>query len=425
MKFKRLWKQIKMNLENLPFKVQPLLTFDKEITIPTSKSHSNRALILGAVRGENFKVRNISDSTDVTNLLNAFKKIGLKIEQKGSTVTFLNSYPDCEKLSEGDVIELHTGDGGTTNRFLIALLARGKKEYKIFPTEKMSERPIEDLINPLKKLSVNIVYNTVSDSKTPWITLKGPASMYNTTKLEIDCKKSTQFASAMMLAFSKIPLQFEFINLHASEAYLKMTSMVIKKSLESNSYTIPVDFSSLGYPAALAAVSGRVLIINCHELDLYQADSVFIDVLKISGASCTFTANGLEIKKGEKLNPVTFDVSTAPDLFPTLAFFAAHVDGVSTFSNLEILKFKESDRLSEMTNLMKTFGVEMQYSPIEDVLTITGSSQKKYQQSTIKPARDHRIVMAAALFMTKNAGGELFETDCVEKSFPKFFTLLK
>lgn len=414
-----------MNLENLPFKVQPLLTFDKEITIPTSKSHSNRALILGAVRGENFKVRNISDSTDVTNLLNAFKKIGLKIEQKGSIVTFLNSYPDCEKLSEGDVIELHTGDGGTTNRFLIALLARGKKEYKIFPTEKMSERPIEDLINPLKKLSVSIVYNTVSDSKTPWITLKGPASMYNTTKLEIDCKKSTQFASAMMLAFSKIPLQFEFINLHASEAYLKMTSMVIKTSLESNSYTIPVDFSSLGYPAALAAVSGRVLITNCHELDLYQADSKFIDVLKISGASCTFTANGLEIKKGEKLNPVTFDVSTAPDLFPTLAFFAAHVDGVSTFSNLEILKFKESDRLSEMTNLMKTFGVEMQYSPIEDVLTITGSSQKKYQQSTIKPARDHRIVMAAALFMTKNAGGELFETDCVEKSFPKFFTLLK
>lgn len=425
MKFKRRWKQIKMNLENSPFKVQPLLTFDKEITIPTSKSHSNRALILGAVRGENFKVRNISDSTDVTNLLNAFKKIGLKIEQSDSTVTFLNSFPDCEKDSVGNVIELHTGDGGTTNRFLIALLSRGKKEYQIFPTEKMSERPIEDLINPLKKLSVNIVHNVSGNSKTPWITLKGPASMYNTTKLEIDCKKSTQFASAMMLAFSKIPLQFEFINLHASEAYLKMTSMVIKKSLESNSYTIPVDFSSLGYPAALGALMGRVLITNCHELDLYQADSIFIEVLKTSGAKCSFTTNGLEIKKGEKLKPVTFDVSTAPDLFPTLAFFAAHVDGVSRFSNMEILKFKESDRLQEMTDLMKRFGVEMQYSPIEDVLTITGSSQKKYQQSTIKPARDHRIVMAAALFMTKNAGGELFETDCVEKSFPKFFTLLK
>lgn len=414
-----------MNLENSPFKVHALLTFDKEITIPTSKSHSNRALILGAVRGENFKVHNISDSTDVTNLLNAFKKIGLKIEQSGSTVTFLNSFPDCEKNSTGEVIELHTGDGGTTNRFLIALLSRGKKEYHLYPTEKMSERPIEDLLNPLKKLSVNVVCDTSGDPKVPWIKLKGPASMYNTTKLEIDCKKSTQFATAMMLAFAKIPLQFEFINLHASEAYLKMTTLVIKKSWESNSYTVPVDFSSLGYPAALAALMGRVLITNCHEIDSYQADSVFIEVLKSSGADCTFTAGGLQIKKGEKLKAITFDVSAAPDLFPTLAFFAAHVDGVSRFTNLEILKFKESDRLFEMTELMKKFGVEMQYSPIEDVLTITGSSQKKYQQSTIKPPRDHRIVMAAVLFMTKNAGGELYETDCVEKSFPNFFTLLK
>lgn len=414
-----------MNLENSPFKVQPLLVFDKKITIPTSKSHSNRALILGAVRGENFKVHNVSDSSDVTNLLNAFKKIGLNLELSGTTVTFLNSFPECEKNSQGEVIELHTGDGGTTNRFLIALLSRGKKEYHLYPTEKMSERPIEDLLNPLKKLSVNIACDTSGDPKIPWIKLKGPASMYNTTKLEIDCKKSTQFATAMMLAFSKIPLQFEFINLYASEAYLKMTTLVIKKSWESNSYTVPVDFSSLGYPAALAALMGRVLITNCHEIDSYQADSVFIEVLKMSGADCTFTPGGLQIKKGEKLKAVTFDVGTAPDLFPTLAFFAAHVDGVSRFTNMEILKFKESDRLFEMTNLMKTFGVEMQYSPIEDVLTITGSSQKKYQQSTIKPARDHRIVMAAALFMTKNAGGDLYEIDCVEKSFPKFFTLLK
>lgn len=410
-----------MNLKNSPFKVQPLLSFDKKITTPTSKSHSNRALILGAVRGENFKVHNISDSSDVTNLLSAFRKIGLNIIQSGSTVTFLNSFPDCEKHSEGDVIELHTGDGGTTNRFLIALLSRGKKEYHIFPSEKMSERPIEDLIRPLQKLNVSIIHNNTN----PWIQIKGPASLYNTTKLEIDCQKSTQFASALMLAFSKIPLQFEFINLHASEAYLKMTTLVIKKSWEKNSYIVPVDFSSLGYPAALAALTGRVIITNCHEIDESQADSAFIEILNSSGASCSFVESGLEIKKGENLRPVTFDVSKAPDLFPTLAFFAAHVDGVSTFFSLEILKFKESDRLSQMADLMRKFGVEMQYSPMEDVLTITGSSQKKYQQSTIKPARDHRIVMAAALFMTKNAGGDLYEIDCVEKSFPKFFTLLK
>lgn len=413
-----------MNFENLPFKVLPLLAFDKEVVIPSSKSHSNRALILGAVRGANFKVYNLSDSSDVISLLSVFEKIGIMLHFEGSTVTFLNSFPECEKNTEGNIIELHTGDGGTTNRFLIALLSRGKKEYRFFPTEKMRNRPIEDLIRPLRILGVEIVCESEESPEKPWIKLKGPASTYNTAKLEIDCQKSTQFATAMMLAFSENPLRFEFINIDSSETYLKMSSFVIEKSRVTNSYTIPVDFSSLSYPAALAALVGRVLIKNCYELDFYQADSEFINILKKSGADCIFTESGLEIKKGNKLNPISFDISKAPDLFPTLVFFSAHINGISHFFNLEILKFKESDRLQEMMDLMKKIGVEMQYSVLDDSLIIIGDAQRKYQENTIKPARDHRIVMAAALFMAKNSGGELFETDCVKKSFPEFFKLL-
>jgi len=425
MKFKQPWKLIKMNSENSPYKVKALKSFDKEIILTTSKSHSNRALILGAVKGGGFRVHNISGSTDVANMLTAFKKIGLNMRVAGTSVTFENSFPECEKDSIGDVIELHTGDGGTTNRFLIALLARGKKEYHLFPTEKMAERPIEDLIKPLQKLGVKIESDSSGKPKSPWVKLKGPASLYNTTKLEIDCEKSTQFATALMLAFSNRPLQFEFLNLHASEAYLKMTSLVIKKSIENNSYTVPVDFSSLGYPTALAATMGRVLIKNCSEIDNAQADSVFVETLKSCGAQRSLTVAGLEVKKGQELKPFTFDISKAPDLFPTLVFFAAHIDGVSQFNNLGILKFKESDRLQEMMNVMDSFGVSYDYNAEADLLKITGSTSEKYKSAVIKPARDHRIVMASALFMMKNSGGELYEVDCVEKSFPNFFTLLE
>lgn len=411
-----------MNLENSPFKVHPLKSFDKEIVLPTSKSHSNRALILGAVRGNGFKVHNLSASTDVLHLISALKKIGLKFKQSGSSIVFENTFPECEKDSEGEVIELQTGDGGTTNRFLIALLSRGKKEYHLYPSEKMNERPIEDLINPLKIMSVKIVCQT--SGLGPWITIKGPASMYNTTKLEIDCAKSTQFASALMLAFSNRPLKFEFLNLKASETYLKMTAQMIKKSLETNSYTIPVDFSSLSYPAALAALSGRVLIKNCTEIDSLQADAVFIELLKSIGAHRMLGKEGLEIKRAERLKPFNFDISTAPDLFPTLVFLASHIEGESQFSHLDVLKFKESDRLFEMVNLLKNFGVAMDYDPNQGVLKIHGSN-KTYASATLRPARDHRIVMAAALFMMKNAGGELYEVDCVEKSFPNFLSLLE
>ena len=166
------------------------------------------------------------------------------------------------------------------------------------------------------------------------------------------------------------------------------------------------------------------MIKNYFELDIYQADSEFINVLKLSGTECSFTNLGLEIKKGEKLIPFSFDVSKAPDLFPTLIFFAAHIEGVSHFSHLEILKYKESDRLIEMMTLMNKFGVEMLYDSLENTLTVTGSTQIKYKKSTVKPVRDHRIVMATALFMSKNSGGDLYEADCVEKSYPTFFELL-
>lgn len=414
-----------MSLKNSPSKVKALSSFDKEINLPASKSHSNRALILGAIRGGSFKVHNLSTSTDVTNLLDAFKKIGLSFLVNGTSVTFLNTFPECEKASEGEVIELSTGDGGTTNRFLIALLSRGKKEYHLRPSEKMNERPIEDLLAPLKKIGVLFSHNIKNNPLEPWLKMKGPATLYNTSKLEIDCSKSTQFATALMLAFSNRPLQFDFINLHASEMYIKMTSQVMKKSLEANSYIVPVDFSSLGYPIALAAVKGRVLIKNCLEIDTFQPDSQLIEILKVSGARRVLSASGLEVKKDSPLKAFNFDVSKAPDLFPTLVFLAAHSDGVSVLSNLNILKFKESDRLHEMMNLMKVFGVEMDYDSSADLIQITGSTSIKYKHAVVQPARDHRIVMSAALFMAANLGGELYEIDCVEKSFPGFFSLLE
>lgn len=413
-----------MSLENSPYKISALKIFNKEIILPSSKSHSNRALILGAMRGGNFKVYNVSPSTDVINLIACFKKIGLKMKVVGATVTFENSFPDCENESVGEVIDLPTGDGGTTNRFLIALLSRGKKEYHLFPTEQMSERPIEDLINPLKKLNVHITQNEEKIDGKAWVILKGPASLYSTTKLEIDCQKSTQFASALMLAFSNRPLQFEFLNLHASETYLKMTSQVIKKSLESNSYTVPVDFSSLSYPAALAALMGRVLIKNCTAIDPLQADAVLIEMLNTGGAQRTLSSKGLEIKKGIELKPFSFNVSKAPDLFPTLVFLAAHIEGESRFSDLSVLQFKESDRLMQMMQILQAFNVELAYDPASNILKVLGKSHFTYPAATIRPARDHRIVMAAALFMARNSGGQLFEVDCVEKSFPGFLSLL-
>ena len=94
---------------------------DVRVVIPGSKSVTNRALILGALKGQSFKVSELPDSTDVLFLIDAFKKIGLKLIHNNNSVQFLNSFPECEKENSETEIYLETGDGGTTNRFLIAL----------------------------------------------------------------------------------------------------------------------------------------------------------------------------------------------------------------------------------------------------------------------------------------------------------------
>lgn len=411
-----------MSLKNLRFNVKPITQFQKKIKLPASKSHANRALILGATIGADFKVKNISDSSDVTHLLDCFKTIGLNFTQDSDSVTFHNAFPDCENSNQENEIHLQTGDGGTTNRFLLALLSRGKKRYYFYPTEKMMERPMEDLINPLKKLDVDVTLYPAGTHKA-WLSIQGPASMYNTTQLEIDCSKSTQFASAMMLSFANLPLTIATKNVKASEQYLQMTNFVIKESRLNHEYIIPVDFSSASYPCALAAIAGEVLIENALKIDTTQADSVFLELLSKIGASVNFTKKGLVIKKGA-LSSFHFSVKNAPDLFPTLVFLAAHIKGQVVLTDLEVLTFKESDRLKEMKRMMDTFGVSYQHYENLDQLVIMGDSEIKYKNAHFVPARDHRIVMAAALMMAKNTGGDLENCECVEKSYTNFFQLL-
>lgn len=405
-----------MHLENLPYKVYPN-PFDRDILLPTSKSHSNRALILGAVRGNGFQIENLSQSTDVTSLLACLEAIGLNITRRDNLVIFNNSFPACESLTSLDIIDLKTGDGGTTNRFLLALLSLGEKRYRLFPKEKMSERPMDDLLNPLRIMMVELI----SKKDGAWLSVKGPAQIKNLEKLEIDCNLSTQFATALMLAFSSHPIKFEFKNIKSSETYLKMTESILKFTM---SYKVPGDFSCLGYPLALALVSGRVLVKNCFAVEPTQPDSQFIQLMKKAGGDIEWTKEGLLATSKNKLSPFHVDGSLFPDLIPTLVFMAAHIQGTSTIRHLSVLRHKESDRLNEIILLLKNLSIDFHFDETRDEITIQGKT-KVLDYASLQTARDHRMVMMAYLFLRANSGGELAEVDCVEKSFPGFFQVME
>lgn len=407
-----------MNSENSLYKVVPGL-YRAEIDLPSSKSYANRALIIGAIRGGGFTVHHLSASTDVLAMLSCLEKLGLKLHRQGSSVSFLNSFPLCEEESEALTIDLHTGDGGTTNRFLLALLSRGKKTYRLFPSEKMSERPIEDLLKPLTDLGVRVETN----KKGAWVEIQGPAIITKGQRLEVDCSKSTQFASAMMLAFSNTLLEILPVKVQASESYLGMTAHLLKETQQKMAVDVPVDFSSLSYPFVLALAGGEVLIKNCHALDPFQADAALIDIARAAGADVKWTNRGLLVRSQRALKPFCVDGSRFPDLVPALVFLASLIPGESILQNLSVLRYKESDRLEELTKILQACSIPFHFDEDRAEIKINGGSLPK-TPLRLHTARDHRMVMTAFLFLKAGAGGELAEVDCVDKSFPDFFTLM-
>ncbi len=378
---------------------------EKEIIIPGSKSYANRALILAALEKKPITIHNIPKSTDVLCLIDCLELIGLDIKRNGSSLTILNSFPSCE-IKTSNIIELASGDGGTTNRFLMALLSLGENSYRIIPHKQFMQRPFDDLLVALKK------NGAIISRDQGWINIQGPI---NKQKIKIDCSQTTQTASALSL----VGLDLDIVNLKNSSKYYELTNYIKEKFL--NNFHIPLDMSSAAPFLVFSALNGSLRIKNLCMIDILQADSCLLNLLRNSGAHWDISENGLDISSAHIFSSFEFDCSQALDLFPVLVFLASKAKGDSTFYNLENLAYKESNRLNECLILLNRFKVDYKLS--KGVLTITGDFTQKPYLEFIAP-KDHRIIMSAYLFMRSNSGGKIINTSAISKSLPEFFDLM-
>lgn len=378
-----------------------------ELEVPSSKSVANRHLIMASLCKRPITLRNLPKSTDVITLLNCLEAIGLDIERNENSLTIVNSFPECE-IANHDEIHLSTGDGGTTNRFLIALLALGKNKYIIHPDIMFLKRPIDEMVNALESMNVNV------EITKQCIKIKGPLKE---KAVVIDCSRSSQFASAMRMVLEDenniILKHFE-----TSISYYKMTEKIISEyQSKKNVFDIPVDFSSCSYVIALSAISKKGGVIkNALSRDDFQPDSCLLDFI-----GHEFKDDGLHIRPNQIPGPFKIDARKCPDLIPTLVFLASLNDEESEFTHLEILRHKESDRLTELIHLLNIYGVN--YAFHKDTLYIKkGTFEARAIQ--IEPAKDHRMVMTSFMFQKNFGGGELSNTKHIDKSFPGFMELM-
>ncbi len=389
-------------------KIQPGLN-SLSVTVPTSKSHANRMLILAAINKAPTKIYNLPRGTDVIKMISCLKEIGLEVIEAEDCVEIRNSFPDCE--IDGPLLLLDTGDGGTTNRFLMPFLARGKREYQMNMAEPMRVRPMSDLTTPLIEMGVRIEKNENG------YLVQGSYSKPG--QYEIESAKSTQFASGVLMAVSDLDgYEIKASNIEYSEKYFRMTEDLVKEFKKKSEFYVPVDASSLGYAVAAGSTLGKLSVPVCKEIDHYQADSAVFKIIEQMGGQYTFENGYLVITAPEKLNAFKADCGDFPDLVPTLAYLASYAEGTSVLSNLEVLTHKESDRFSEIKKQLALFGIK--YTEEGFTLSIHGVQEKR-PRVVYKAPDDHRMIMTTALHMMKNSGGEIENWKHVSKSFPDFF----
>lgn len=393
-------------------RVESQRTYHKKISVPTSKSRANRMLFLAAITPGEITLTNVPGSSDVMDMIQSLEKVGLQISMNEDTVVVKNSFPDCEKLNTDNPVRVDCGYGGTTTRFLAGLLALGSKTYHLEPEGHMRSRPMQEMIKPLEQLGVQVEMN----SQDAWMKITGPITK-NLEEIDVDTSRSTQFASAIAMTMSLWGGRVNPVDLKASEDYFKMTIDCIKQVKISN-WKIPIDFSSLSYPLALAAIFGEVEVLNYTGRDYLQPDSIFIDILKEMGAKVIETESSLKVIKAHSLSAWSGNCSGFPDLVPTLCFVNSFSKNPGTLTHLEVLKHKECDRLEEMKKILTLF--ERPNNVAKDSI----STEYTEAMATFKHYEapdDHRMIMVAALFMKALAGGEISNWQHIRKSYPYFF----
>ncbi len=405
--------------------------------IPGDKSISHRSIIIPSISNGICKIKNILKSDDVMHTLNAFKAMGVLIEEINSDIIIHGNGLKALKKPKN---ELYLGNSGTSARLLTGLLSSQNFDTKLTGDKSLSSRPMKRISEPLKKMDASI---TTTDGCLP-IYVKGK----KLSNAEIEIKiPSAQVKSGLMLAAlntegitniieHNITRDHTEIMLKAFNADIQIENFDNKKSikirgckeLSSQNINVPSDLSSSAFfiVAALINHDSKILIKN---VNLNPTRNGIIIALKKMGGKISIVNkrnnNNEEVCDIEattsELNGCELDGDIAKlmiDEYPILSVAAAFANSPSVFRGLSELKVKESDRLELIRLNLVNCGIDCKV--VGDDLFINPLVKKNKEKINIVTNFDHRIAMAFAILGSKLGSVNITEAESIKTSFPSF-----
>jgi len=405
---------------------------DGEVVVPGSKSLTHRLLIAAALSDGPCTLENPLLSLDTRLTMHALTQMGITIDEAGDTLTVQG----CRGKFVSCAYPIFLGNSGTSMRLLAAVAALGSGPYMLSGSERMQERPIQDLLDALGQAGVPA--HSMHQNGCPPVEVTGGNAVGG--NVAVDCTVSSQFLSALLLMapYTRDGLDITVKSGLVSRPYIDLTVDVMDKFgvavkrdeyqrfsvhgdqvYRAGSHTVEPDCSQAGYFWAAAAVTGRRIKVKGVIADSKQGDVQFIRVLEEMGCRIGIETDGIAVT-GDSLSAVTVDMSSMPDLVPTLAVVAAFADGTTVIENVAHLRNKESDRLAAVAAELLKMGIDTEVTG--DGLTVTGG---KPNGTVIETYDDHRIAMSFAVAGLKVPGVVIQDETCVAKSFPNFWEVFE
>ncbi len=415
------------------------------ISIPGSKSYTNRALIMAALtnppkppsRRSNRRTKgpvtlvNYLESDDTLAMINCLKRLGIRIKKEKSTLTVENDINDIKDKH----YELDADLSGTTIRFILALSCIVPGVKRIFGKEGLNKRPIKDLVLALKTAGADIEYEDISGF--PPVIVK--SSFLPNGNIFINGNTSSQFVSALLMISPVVDgITLEVIGNQISKSYIDITISMMKdwgvqvenhhyqKYIVSSNqkynmkrYLIEGDYSAAGYFAAIAALKKSKITIKNLNPSSVQGDRGFLTILEKMGNKIIYNENAVTIE-GKNVKPMEVNMEDCPDQAQTLAVLTSFAKGKTIIKGIRSLRVKETERVKALQTELKKMGIKTE-SPDEDTLIIFGGNPKPAE---IKTYNDHRMAMSFAVASVKLAGMKILNPEVVNKTFPEFWKKL-
>ena len=409
------------------------------ITVPGSKSITNRALICAAMAGGTSHLTGVLDSEDTRVMVAAWIALGLAVDwaktAKSINITGCNGQP----RPFGEVHKLHIANSGTSIRFLTAALAatHGHGPYHLDGVPRMRERPIGDLIDGLRELGANVFSLNQEHPNCPPVCVVANGLQGGDCTVAGDV--SSQFLSGMMMAspYAATPVVIRVKGELVSKPYVDMTVAVMKSfgvDLRVNQgsrgleyavdsplayvgcdYAIEPDASAASYFLGAAAITGGSMRIDGLSFNALQGDVQFATVLEKMGCSVSSGVDFIGVA-GRASRGIDIDMNAISDTVQTLAAVALFADGPTRVRGVAHNRHKETDRIGDLACELRRLGAAVDEH--DDGLTI---HPKPLVGVDLQTYRDHRMAMSLSLVGLKVPGVRILDPKCTEKTYPEFF----